>query len=162
MMAVIRIDGLENWSRNLERLGNRADEVCAKAIAEGAGIIADAVREELEAIPIDEHYGTPDNPVNGLRRVQKEGLLDSLGIAPLERDGNFMNVKIGFDGYNNEHTRRYPNGKPNVMIARSLESGTSFSKKIRFFTRAVSRSKEQAQRKMDDVMQEEIRRIMEG
>lgn len=161
-MAVIRIDGLENWSRNLERLGNRANEVCAKAIGEGAGIIADAVREELEAIPIDEHFGTPSNPVNGLTRLQKQGLLDSFGISPMDKDGSYLNVKLGFDGYNNEHTALYPNGKPNAMIARSLESGTSFSKKIRFFTRAVSRSKEQAQRKMDDTMQEMIRRIMEG
>lgn len=161
-MARIRIYGLENWTTNLEELGDDIDKLCGQSIGVGAGIIADAVREELEAIPIDEHYGTPSNPVNGLTRLQKQGLLDSFGISPMDKDGSYLNVKLGFDGYNNEHTALYPNGKPNTMIARSLESGTSFSKKIRFFTRAVSRSKEQAQRKMDDVMQEEIRRIMEG
>lgn len=161
-MAVIRIQGLTDWQARLDALEDKADEVCAKAVAAGAGIIADEVRRELEAIPVDEHWGTPNNPIHGLKRIQKEGLLEALGITPMKRDGNFINVKVGFDGYNRERTRRWPNGKPNLMIARSLESGTSFSRKIRFFYRAVEKSEEQALRKMEEVAKEEIDRIMGG
>lgn len=155
-MAVIKIEGLDEYIKKLEQLGAQGREICEEAVKIGGGVIADAVRQEIEAIPIDNHFGTSENPVNGLRQIQKDGLLDSLGIAPVEDDRGYINVKVGFDGYNKERTKKYPNGKPNKMIARSLESGTSFSKKIRFFNAAVNRSKQQATNKMAQYIEQKI------
>lgn len=39
------------------------------------------------------------------------------------------NVKIGFDGYNNIRSKRWPQGQPNQMVARAIESGTSWMSK---------------------------------
>ena len=62
----------------------------------------------------------------------------------MQNDNGFLNVKIGFDGYNNVRTRTYPKGQPNALIARATESGSSVRKKTPFIRPAVNASKKQA------------------
>lgn len=161
-MAVIKIQGIAEWATIVEHFYTRSPEVLEKAVSAGAGVIADAVRQEVENLPIDEHFGTPENPLKGIKRIQKRGLEESLGITPIGKDRGLINRKIGFDGYNNEHTKTFPNGKPNQLIARSIESGTTFSRKNRFFKRAVGKSKEAALKKMEEVIEQELERIAGG
>jgi hypothetical protein len=70
-------------------------------------------------------------------------------------------VKLGFAGYNSTITDKYPNGQPNSMIARSLQSGTSFRARIPFVDNAVSAKKSACEQKMietfDKVLAKEMR-----
>ena len=53
-----------------------------------------------------------------------------MGISPIKHDGDYINAKVGFDGYGSIPTKKYPKGVPNQLVARSVNSGTSFLKKI--------------------------------
>ena len=57
-------------------------------------------------------------------------------------------------------TKKYPNGQPNALIARAVNSGTSFRKKTRFLDKAVNASKKAAEAAMDAACSREIEKIM--
>ena len=72
----------------------------------------------------------------------------------------FYNVKIGFDGYNSVKTKRWPSGQPNAMVARSIESGTSWMTKQPFMRKAEQASKSQCEHVMSETVDIEIKKII--
>lgn len=161
-MATIKFKGLEEYEMRLSSLGKRSKEVCGRAIYEGAKIVADEIRKGIDELPVIRGYGTPANPLpGGVTAAQKEDLQDGLGITPLAEKAGFYNVKIGFDGYNRTTTEKYPRGQPNQLVARGAESGTSWKMKSPFVRPAVNRSKDAAEKKMAEVLDEEMKKLME-
>lgn len=138
--------GIDEYIAQLGTIEAATDDTVGEAIHEGARIVADAVRGELQGVPVSQTFDA----------VQKQGLLDSLGIASKRTDGEFVNVKVGFDGYNKKTTKSWPNGQPNAMIARSVNSGTSFSKKNPFVDRAVRKSKSAAEEEMRKTVERKL------
>ena len=101
--------------------------------------------------------------LSGPGDTQKKGLWESLGVTPLSDDGKgFLNVKVGFDGYNRMNTKRWPKGQPNQMIARSIERGTSFMKANPFVKRAVAQTQKRAKEAMSKAANREFEKIMKG
>ena len=78
----------------------------------------------------------------------------------MQDQSGFKHVKIGFAGYNGKVTRKYPNGQPNLMIARTLEAGNSFTQKNSFVTRAINASKGRAEKEMAQIFDKEIEKLM--
>lgn len=159
-MARIRFKGVEQYEQKLAHLGESTKEIVGKAIYSAAEIVADTVKQSIESLPIDESYGTKNQPTHGLKQIQKDGLVESWGISPMKNDNGYYNVKLGFDGYNGLKTASHPAGQPNQMIARAIESGTSFSEKIPFVRPAVKASKSKAEKSMERVLNEEIEKVM--
>lgn len=155
---------LENYASQISKLGSRSGEICGKAVYEMAGIVADKIRGNLEAI-----HAEPDTEGLAawkekrkakLTYSEKQGLLNSMGISPLEDDNGYLNVKIGFDGYNSVQTRKYPKGQPNVLIARALESGSSVRDKQPFVRPAVNAARTEAMKACEKVIDEEVKKII--
>lgn len=161
-MATIQMKGLDEYLVKLSRLEQASKEkICGQAIHQGAGIVADAIREELKKLPTDESFGTQEHPARGIKAVQKSGLLKSLGITRIREDNGYLNVKIGFDGYNKVKTARWPKGQPNQVVARAAESGTSWLQKSPFVRVGVRKSKKQAVQAMETSVSRSIKTIME-
>lgn len=144
-MAKLKWVGLEEYEMQLSKLQEVSRECIGEAIYEGAGIVADAVRANIEAIPVDNRRVKQGEMLHGISQPQKDGLLEGFGIAPLQDDEGFIHVKLGFDGYNNVKTKNYPNGQPNAVIARSVNAGTSFRVKIPFVDNAVNAKRADAE-----------------
>lgn len=140
-MAKISFPGLAEYELALSRLAKSADDIAGKAIYAGAEIVADAIRQNIDTLPQD-------------TGVTKRGLEEGFGIAPLQDDSGFINVKLGFDGYNE-------NGTPNVMMARIFESGTSRIPKHPFVRPAINASRKRAEQAMADIIDQEIKKITE-
>lgn len=144
-MATIQFKNGDEYLMKLSKLeAALRDEVCGRAIYGAAGIVADEIRSQLQSVATDEGYGTELEPAQGPKKVQKRGLYEGLGIASMQDDGGYLNVKIGFDGYNELRTARWPNGQPNQMVARSVERGTSWMKANPFVKKAVAASRARA------------------
>ena len=166
-MARIRFSRLEDYELRLSRLAGRTEEIAGKAIYAGADIITNAIRANIEGLAaVDDRAGAiayQKKAPAPLTRTAKQGLLDGLGITPMQDDGGYYNVKVGFDGYNDIPTRKYPNGQPNQLIARSLESGSSIAQKHPFIRPAINASRKAAEAKMAEVLDEEpLARVIEG
>lgn len=146
----------------MSKLEREADEICKMAIYEGANVMAEQIRKNLEALPTDKfrHLRTGEK-FNGVPNPQKQDLLDALGIAPMKQDGNGdWNTKIGFDGYGSTKTDKYPGGVPNPLLARAVESGSSVRAKTRFVRPAINQARNKAKKAMADKAEEEIKKII--
>ena len=161
-MAKITFPGLNDYELMISKLSKGVDDIAGKAIYAGAGIVADAIKENIKALPIVRGYGTTENPLpGGVTAPQKAGLIDGMGISPMQDDGGYLNVKIGFDGYNATKTDKYPQGQPNQLVARGVESGTSWKQKKPFIRPAINASRKRAEAKMAEVLDAEIRKVMD-
>lgn len=136
-------------------------DILGRAIYDGADVVADEIRKSLEQVPTDEGFGSETEKAKGPKKAQKKGLYESLGIASMQDDGTgYLHVKIGFDGYNDIVTQRWPRGQPNQMVARSVESGTTWMQKNEFVKRAVKASRKRATEAMKKTVDKGIKKIM--
>lgn len=160
-MANLKMKGLDEYEKQLTKLQDISRECVGQAIYQGAKEIADEVKRNIEAIPIDQRKLKPGQVLHGVTASQKQGLRDGFGIARTQNDNGYVHVKLGFAGYNATITDKFPNGQPNSMIARSLQSGTSFRDRIPFVDNAVSAKKSACEQKMietfDKVLAKEMR-----
>lgn len=163
LMAKFQFEGIDDYIAQLEKIYGDTDEIIGAAIYQGAGVVMSSVVNAIENIQTDERFGTLENKTIGPNSYQKEGLVRSVGIAKLRKDGSFWNVKIGFDGYNGLHTKTWPNGQPNAMVARSVESGTSWMQKQPFMRSAENASKVRCEQAMANEIDKQItKRVKES
>ena len=161
-MAKITFRGLEQYELRISQLGKETERIAGEAIYEGAGVVADAIKANIQALPVVNGYGTASNPLpGGVTAVQKAGLIDGFGISSMQNEGGYLNVKLGFDGYNRTKTEQYPQGQPNQLVARGVESGTSWKQAHPFVKNAVSKSRKNAEKVMAEKLDEEIEKIMD-
>lgn len=140
--------GLNSYIEYLQKINAATDEVIGEAVYEMAKVVADKVRSSIQALPTvrnEANIATYKKGYSRLSDKEKQGLLDGFGISPLQEDSGFVNVKLGFDGYNSVKTKKYPQGQPNALIARVTESGSSYREKTPFIRPAVNASKKQAE-----------------
>jgi len=149
--------GVDDYIAQLDKLKFKVPEIAGKAIYQGAKIVADQIHANIQALPVSEKTGNHGrrNPT----QVEKDGLLEGLGIAKKRTENGNINVKIGMDGYNADITEKYPKGKPNSMVARSIESGTTFIQRNPFISRAVRSSKAAAEAAMEAEVDKQIAEI---
>ena len=159
-MAKFQFEGVDKLVQQYEKLNKNTEKVIGSAIYNGAGVVMKAVKSGVEGIATDNRFGTAENPVSGPTTIQKIGLQHALGIAKMRNDNGFWNVKIGFDGYNNVKTKRWPSGQPNAMVARSIESGTSWMQKQSFMRKAEQSARSQCEKVMSETVDKEIQKIM--
>ena len=159
-MAKFKFEGVDDLVAQYEKLANNTDAVIGSAVYEGAKVVMRAVVSAVDNISTDNRYGTAERPVSGPSSIQKEGLKHSLGIAKLRDDNGFKNVKIGFDGYNRVKTKTWPQGQPNSMIARSVESGTSWMQKQPFMRPAEQSARSNCEKVMGEVVDREIKKLI--
>lgn len=137
-MARFAFKAGDEYAIKLSKLATNRDEIAKKAIYEAVKIVADKIKSNLEGVLSEEATGE---------------LVESFGVTPIERDKNGnWNAKVGFDGYDS-------NGVPNQIKARVLESGSSKQKKRPFVRPAVNATKKQAQAKMEEIVEEEYKKI---
>ena len=113
-MAKITLKTSTQFQVSMERLGEAADGICKMAIYEGAAIMTDQIKKNLDALPTDKYrYLRGGDKFTGVPEPQKQDLKNALGISPMKQDENGdWNTKIGFDGYGSTETNKYPGGVP--------------------------------------------------
>lgn len=168
-MARFQFKGLEQYEKKLSRISSVAavSQIIGQAIYKGADIMADAIRKTTEALPevassessrvflSNRKHGSGASKLRGVTSAQKKGLLDGLGITPMNEENGYYDRKIGFDGYNDD-------GQANVLIARSVNSGTSFREKIPFVDQAVRQARPEVEQAMAKEFDRLLKEVWEG
>ena len=166
-MATFKPKGIDDYIAQLERIDADVDETIKQAVYKGAGIIADSVKAELGKIPVGPYKYAPKGfMLSTITADQLKDLQNSFGISKFQEfaygvsaTAGFNNVKLGFDGYGSTPTTKYANGVPNSMLARSIESGTSFRQKNPFVRRATNAVKNEAVEVMGETITDEIKKL---
>lgn len=175
-MAKWKFEGLDDYVLKIEDIYKDSEAILGRAIFDGAEIVANACKEGVRNIPVDDAYYTDGkqhessgeskshekitftNVVKGtmrkgIRTNERTDLVNSFGIAKLINDNGYLNVKCGFDDYN-----RY--GVPNAIIARACESGTSFLPKFGTLAKATRGIKKRCEAAMEKRLDQELDKLM--
>lgn len=146
-MAKWTMEGMSEYIAYLQSIANVTDEAIGAGVYAMAEVVADKVRTNIQALPTvsnEANIATYRQGYSRLSDPEKQGLLDGFGVSTMQDDGGYKNIKLGFDGYNSVKTKKYPNGQPNVLIARVTESGSSYRQKTPFVRPAVNASRKEA------------------
>lgn len=146
-MAKWTMEGMSEYIAYLQSIANVTDEAIGAGVYAMAEVVADKVRDNIQALPTvsnEANIATYRQGYSRLSDLEKQGLLEGFGVTPMQDDGGYKNVKLGFDGYNSIKTKKYPQGQPNVLIARVTESGSSYRQKTPFMRTAVNASRKEA------------------
>ena len=161
-MARITFPGLSEYELMISRLSKGADDIAGKAIYAGAKIVTDQIAQNIRALPVVKGFGSESNPLpGGVTMDQKKGLLETLGIAPMQDDNGYYNVKAGFDGYIETTYDGDVYRQPAPLVARGTESGTYWKKKSPFVRPAINATRKPAEAKMAQVVDQEMQKIMD-
>ena len=153
-MAYITFKNMEEYEMKVSKLAKKSKGLCKVAVYDGAGFMADAIKKAVEGLPIEESkngmppYAQPGTKLKGVSEKQKRDLIDSLGIAKMDETVGYIQTKIGWDGYGSVKTKKWPKGVPNVLLMRSIESGTSFRVKNPIVRKTVNTNKQATIAKM--------------
>ena len=141
MAAEMKVEGMEQISEMLTKLGEQAESVAALGLYDGAGVMADAVNQAAGSIKTE----TFKYSVFGQRLPSPEeaaAVQKGAGVAKFEKNGSEVSTSVGFGGagYADVAGRR----KPIAQIANAINSGTSFMAKQPFVRKAANAAKERA------------------
>lgn len=156
---------LDLLGRDLRAVGRRADGVAKRALFQGARVAADALRQSVDSLERVTDAQVINSWKKGVPTVlsvsQKNGLRDSLGISPFKTKDGAVRTSVGFSGYNDIKTKRWPNGQPNIMVAASCEHGSSAMLEQPFIRPTYLHSSTAIQRAMWEGATQKITEIME-
>ena len=151
--------GFDEYMKQLNELAVKTTGIVKRAVYEGAAVVANEVRNAVASLPVSDKNPPKGEPL-GILRYERDGLIEGLGLAAMKDDNGFIYTHIGFDGYNRLKSKKYPNGHPNSMIARSIESGSSVRAKHPFMAKALKAARENSINAMRVQMDTDIHNII--
>lgn len=155
-----RFKGLNEYVAKLERLSNKFNaEMCVEvAVDAGAKVVDEYTVRELEKLPTDDTPGKV--PMRkSIRTIEKKFLIKEFGTSPLENKNGFINRKTGVDTGTLTYNDRGDSYVPAIVLARSLERGTSFMPKNPVFSRASRKARKPCLEAMERSLNESIEAI---
>ena len=159
-MAKLTTDGMEEFIRTLNALGEKAGGVAKKCAYDGAKILREEIAAGVRALPLDEDgFRKGSDPLKMITEADRNDLENCLGVSRIESDGLVTSVSVSFDGYIRRTEDKYPKGVPAIMIARSIESGSSVRAKKPFVRPAVNKARERVLSAMQETMSDSIQQI---
>lgn len=133
MAMTIDTTGLDELGRMLAQLKDKADAVASKSLYEGAAIVGDAYSAAARSIRTERFNGKRDHRLPSPE--EKTAVVGRTGIAKFKHTGGEVDTLIGVTeaaGY----TYIGRSKKAVRLIARSINSGTSFMEKQPVFRKA--------------------------
>jgi len=158
----ITLEGTAEVLDLLQTTVSQTKKICGRTVYVGAEIVADECKKRLMALETDDsiHKGRTGKR-RGPSKRQKAALIESMGIASIRYNAGVYDVKLGFDGYNDIVTERWPKGQPNAMIARSVNKGTSFMEAQPFMDLSVESKKDVAEKAMTEEFSKQVEKLWE-
>ena len=161
MARVKGVKGGEEFSAMLNNLaGDQVIPVMKSAVYAGVGVLADAIKAEIRSLPEQQGFMPKGKKRNVIDKHDKRKLEERLGVSHIEATGDKADAVVSFSGYNDRPTKKYPQGVPIPLIARSIESGSSVREKNPFVRRAFNNAKSKAMQTAIDAGQKKLNELI--
>lgn len=155
MAGSMRTTGTAELVEMLRKLGDDAPDIAAQALYEGAKVVADAYAAGAKSILARERRHS--EPGGRYPTPEEKAAVRHIGVAGFRKDGDSVSTVVGVaEGYAAVKGKK----KAIRLLARSINSGTSFMKKQPVFRKASSRSRSAAQGAMVAKADELINQIV--
>lgn len=161
-MAKLKIKGFDELASQFYAAEKGAVGAMKQGVYVGADIVIKSFKREIEGLPEVKEGTFPrrNHPVNGLTPLQKQGLIEGLGIPKMDEKGGTIQTHIGFHGFN-KVKRNGSNGQRNSTIARLTITGTATRRKNDFSSRAIKNAKAEAEKAMKEKMENSIKQFFD-
>lgn len=150
----IKVDGLTEISDMLTQMEDRAPAVAAKALYDGAGVMADEIKKSTGTIRTAPFKYARTG--TRLPSPEEKAIVEAAdaGIAKFNQSGTEVDTSVGFRnaGYAELAGKMVPIPK----IVNAINSGTSFMKKQPFVRRAARAAEPKAVKAMQQKIEEEF------
>lgn len=139
MAFSIEVSGMDELIQKMDKLGEKAADVAAVALYEGAGVMADSVSQAVHGIATE-----PFRYAAGGRRrkpsPEEKAVLENarIGVAKFRKTPMNVNTSVGMQ--NSGYGEVAGKTVPVPLIANAINSGTSFMQKQPFFRKATSKT----------------------
>lgn len=150
MAMTMKAEGMEEISRMLTQMGDKAEGAAAGGLYEGAGTMADRIRQAAGNIRAEKfHYAVFPGAMTRLPSQEEKDAVTGagLGIAKFDKNGTEVETSVGY-GSNSGYVEIDGKQKAVALIANAINSGTSFMHKQPFFRKGVSSGTEAAEQKI--------------
>lgn len=163
-MSAIEVEGMEEYLALLDLNYKQMDRICGRSIYPGAKLIANDCKKRLINLQTDDSLfsiaSKYDRLLRGPTKRQKQGLIESMGIASMRKHGGTFDVKLGFDGYNDVPSTTAKKGfQPNALIARSVNKGTSFMVAQPFMDQSIEVCRKPVEGAIEEQFYKELEKI---
>lgn len=146
-MAKLLINsGIQNFTDELNELTGRTNGILKMGLYDGASVAVEAVRDEIAVL-------------EKVTEQERNALDSGLGIAHMKVENGNVSVTIGFDGYDDHPTAKYPKGRPIAMLARAIQSGTSWRMKRPFITKAKTKKQKAITSAVKETVEKQIAQL---
>ena len=156
----MKIDGMAEISETLSKLEERAPRIAAKALYEGAGIMADAIKSgagSIKTAPFK--WASRSRGETRLPSPEEKAIVENAaaGIARFDKNGTEVQTSVGFQ--NAGYAKLEGKVVPVPVIVNSINSGTSFMQKQPFVRKAAKSGGTKAMAAMKEVIEDEFAAI---
>ena len=160
MAGTMKTDGMEELSRMLEGLDEKAESIAAAALYEGAGAMRSELVKAAEGIRA-EPFRFVRNGTRMPSQEEKNAVLQAApGIAKFDKNGSEVSTSVGFGKAGYAKIGRET--KAVAQIANAINSGTSFMQKQPFFRKGENAGRKKAVAAMTKEMEKRIQEITDG
>ena len=161
MAMTIRTDGLEELTRMLGSLGDKAQDVASGALFQGAGVVAGAFSAATDSIRTERFQYAPEGSTRMPSPEEKAALIRKTGIAKFRKSGSEVNTVVGIGGKSG-YAMVAGKKKAVRLIARSINSGTSFMQKQPVYRKALNACRKDAEAAIVSKAEEMYNEIING
>lgn len=140
MAFSINVDGMDELAGKLDKLLDKAQDVAALGLYEGAGVMADKVSQAVNSIatePFKYAAGGRQRKPSPEEKAIVAGAQH--GVAKFRKTGIRVETSVGYK--NSGYASLNGKTKPVPMIANAINSGTSFMQAQPFIRRAFSQGR---------------------
>lgn len=154
MPFVMEIDGMAEVSELLTKLEEDAPKIAAKALYEGAGIMADEIKKGAESIRTAPFKYAREGTRLPSPEEKEIVMQAGVGIAKFNKEGAEVDTSVGYRnaGYADLNGKQ----KPIPVIVNAINSGTSFMTKQPFVRKAASSGGKKAMEAMKTAIEAEF------
>ena len=158
-----KVKGIEMFTGHLTKLTDDIGRINRTALGAGAVYAADEVKAALQSMPVreDGEYGTAKNKLYGATKSEKDQIIQNFGISKVGDKGGSYDISVGFTGYVDTPSNRFNGHIPTGMLMQCIEYGTDFRKGTHTVGNAVKRIKGTIPEKVQERLDEEVKKIME-
>ena len=154
MAYQMKVDGMAELSELLDKMEKQAPKVASKALYEGAGIMAEEIKQQAQEIKTAPFKYAKDGQRLPSPEEKEIVIAAGMGIAKFDKNGTEIDTSVGYRnaGYADLNGKK----KPIPVIVNAINSGTSFMNKQPFIRKAANSGGKKAIAAMKETIEAEF------
>ena len=158
MAYQMKVDGMVEISELLDKMEKQAPKVASKALYEGAGIMAEEIKQQAQEIKTAPFKYAKDGQRLPSPEEKEIVLAAAPGIAKFHKNGADVDTSIGYR--NAGYAQLKGKTKPIPKIVNAINSGTSFMPKQAFVRKASAGGGKKAMQAIQDSIEKAFEEII--